>query len=172
MAALAVGVLAAGGCSAPSRCPPGALCPGAVLRVTFLPTVNGVSFAPRKDGHVPRFRVRPGEHLVIRVAVTVPRHVTITALWFGISTGTWGDGPNGPTGMNPVLAHYALPLPTGSHTFGLYWHVPRRHAGASLDLIYAWSSHRPDASVEGPMATLALPERVNRQLVWGGGPAS
>jgi len=78
--------------------------PAIAPRVAFIPAVNGVSFAPRTDGHVPRFRVRPGEHLVFRVAVTVPRNVTITALWFGISTGAWGGGPNGPTGMNPVLA--------------------------------------------------------------------
>jgi hypothetical protein len=140
--------------------------------VTFIPTVNGVSFAPRKDGHVPRYRVRPGEHLVMRIAVTVPKHVKITALWFGISTGTWGSGPNGPIGMNPILAHYTLPLSTGSHTFGLHWLIPHRRAGTSLDLTYAWSSNQPPASVEGPIATLALPQHVNRQLIWGGGLAS
>lgn len=148
----------AGGCSSPSRCPPGAPCPAIVPRVTFVPTVNGVSFAPRNDGHVPSFQVRSGEHLVMRVTVTVPKHVTITALWFGISTGSWGDGPNGPTGMNPVLAHYTLPLSAGSHTFGLHWRIPHRHPGTSLYLTYGWSSHQPDASVEGPIATLALPQ--------------
>lgn len=30
---------------------------------------------------------------MIRVTVTVPKHVTITALWFGISAGTWAAGP-------------------------------------------------------------------------------
>ena len=158
VAALVAGVLAAGGCSSPPRCAPGALCPPPPLpRVTFIPTVNGVSFAPRKDGHVPRYRVRPGEHLVMRIAVTVPEHFKVTALWFGISTGTWGGGPNGPTGMNPILAHYTLPLPAGSHTFGLNWRIPHRRAGTSLYLTYAWSSHQPDASVSGPIATLALP---------------
>jgi hypothetical protein len=126
--------------------------------VVFIPTINGVSFAPRKDGHVPRVRVRPGEHLVMRVTVTVPRHVTITALWFGILADGWGDGPNGPTDMNPVLAHYTQPLSTGSHTFGLHWRMPHRRAGTSLYLTYGWSSHQPDASVEGPIATLALPQ--------------
>ena len=53
------------------------------------PDDQRVSFAPRKDGHVPSYRVRPGEHLVMRIAVTVPKHVKITALWFGISAGTW-----------------------------------------------------------------------------------
>jgi len=42
----------------------------------------------------------------------VPDHVKITALWFGISTGTWGSGRGGnPIGMNPILAHYRQPLP-------------------------------------------------------------
>ena len=147
----------AGGCSSPSRCPPGASCQAIVPRVTFVPTVNGLSFAPRKDGHVPRFRVRSGEHLVMRVAVTVPQHLTITTLWFGISTGSWGSGPNGPTGMNPILAHYTLPLSAGSHTFGLHWHIPHRRPGTSLYLTYTWSSHQPDASVSGPIATLHYP---------------
>lgn len=170
--ALVVGALAAGGCAASPRCPPGASCPATGPRVAFAPAVNGVAFAPRKDGHAPRFRVRPGERLMIRVVVTVPRHVTLTALWFGISAGTWGIGPDGPTGMTPVLAHYALPLSAGSHTFGLTWRVPRRRAGGSVVLTYAWSSHQPDASATGPIAMLALPRQVNRQLAWGGGLAS
>ena len=106
----------------------------------------------------------------MRVAVTVPKHVKITALWFGISTGTWGSGPDdNPAGMNPILAHYRQVLSAGSHMFGLRWRVPRRRSGASLYLIYAWSSHQPPASVSGPIATLALPQHVNRQLIWGGG---
>ena len=125
--------------------------------MAFIPTINGVSHAPRTDGHVPRYRVHPGEHLVMRIAVTVPKHLTITALWFGISTGAWGGGPNGPTGMNPVLAHYALPLSAGSHTFALHWRIPHRRPGTSLYLTYAWSSRQPDADVEGPIATLTLP---------------
>ena len=144
------------------RCPPNALCAPIAPRVAFIPAINGVSYPPRTDGHVPRFPVRPGEHLVIRVAVTVPKHLTITALWFGISTGTWGKGPHGPTGMNPVLAHYTVPLSAGPHTFGLSWRIPHRRAGTSLYLTYAWSSHKPDASVEGPIATLALPQHANR----------
>lgn len=130
VAALVTGALAVGGCSSPPRCPPGASCPASAPEVTFIPAVNGVSFAPRKDGHVPRYRVRPGDYLVMRIAVTVRKHVTITALWFGISTGTWGSGPNGPIGMNPILAHYTLPLSTGSHTFGLRWRIPDRARSA------------------------------------------
>jgi hypothetical protein len=80
VAALVAGVLAAGACSPPPRCPPGASCPPIVPRVTFTPTINGKSYAPRKDGHVPSYRVRPGEYLVVRLAVTVPKHVRVTAL--------------------------------------------------------------------------------------------
>ena len=155
--ALAAGVLAAGDCASDPRCPPSASCPAIVPRVAFIPTINCVSFAPRKNGHVPSYRIRPGEHLAIRVAVIVPKHITITALWLGISTGTWGGGPNGPTGMDPILAHYTLPLPARSHTFGLHWHVPHRRPGTSLYLTYTWSSHQPDASVSGPVATLRYP---------------
>jgi|HubBroStandDraft_3_1064219.scaffolds.fasta_scaffold161593_2 hypothetical protein len=168
--ALVVGVFAVGGCSSSPRCPGGASCPATAPRVVFTPTINGKSAPHRKDGHVPSYRVRPGEYLVMRVAVTVPKHVKITALWFGISTGTWGSGPeDNPVGMNPILAHYRQVLSAGSHMFGLRWRVPRRRSGASLYLIYAWSSHQPPASVSGPIATLALPQHVNRQLIWGGG---
>jgi len=122
----------------------------------FTPSVNGKPAAPRNDGHVPSYRVRPGETLVIRVAVTVPEHLAVTALWLGISQGTWGNGPNGPVGMNPVLAHDRQPLPTGSRTFRLRWRVPQRRPGASLYLIFAWSSRQPPASVSGPVAQLIL----------------
>jgi hypothetical protein len=33
--------------------------------------------------------------------------------------------------MNPILAHYVRSLPTGSHTFGFRWRIPRLRAGAS-----------------------------------------
>lgn len=127
--------------------------------MTFIPTINGKTAVPRKDGHVPSYRVRSGENLMMRVRVTVPKHVKVTALWFGISTGTWGNGAQGrPAGMNPILAHYHQPLSAGSHTFSLRWHIPKRRSGASLYLIYAWSSTQPPASVAGPIATL-LPTR-------------
>jgi len=124
--------------------------------VTFTPAINGEPAALGNDGHVPRYRVRPGEYLVMTVAVTVPEHLRVTALWLGISHGTWGNGPQGPVGMNPVLAHDRQPLPAGSHTFRLRWRVPQRRPGASLYLIFAWSSRRPPASVSGPVAQLIL----------------
>jgi hypothetical protein len=124
--------------------------------VTFTPAINGKSAAPREDGHVPSYRVRPGEYLAMRVTVTVPKHVRVTALWLGISNGTWGNGPTGPIGMNPVLAHYRQPLSAGSHTFGWRWRIPQRRSGASLYLIFAWSSQQLPASVSGPVAQLLL----------------
>jgi hypothetical protein len=170
VAALVAGVLAAGGCSPSPRCPPGASCPAIAPRVTFIPTINGKSAVPRKDGHVPSYRVRPGEYLVMRVTVTVPNHVQVTALWFGISAGTWGNRPQGrPVGMNPILAHYHRPLSAGPHTFGLRWHIPKHRAGASMYLVFAWSSHQPRASVAGPVAMLALARHADRRLIWGGG---
>jgi hypothetical protein len=155
--AFAVGVLAACGCSfSSSGCPPGAPCPAAAPTVAFSTTINGKSAALPTDGHVPSYRVRPGEYLVIRVVVTVPSHVRVTALWFGISKGTWGNGPEGPIGMNPILAHYRQPLSAGSHTFGLRWRLPPRHSGASLYLVTAWSSHQPSADVAQAITTLIL----------------
>ena len=92
---------------------------------------------------------------MIHVVVTVPTHVRVTALRFAISTGTWGNGPQGrPVGMNPILAHYHQPLSAGSHTFSLHWHIPNHRSGASLHLVYAWSSPQPPASAAGPIATL------------------
>jgi hypothetical protein len=124
--------------------------------VTFTPAINGVPAAFRADGHVHDYRVHPGEYLAMRIAVAVPEHVTITALWFGISAGTWGTGPDGrPVGMHPILAHYNQPLPAGSHTFGLRWRIPA-HRTASLYLTYTWSSRQPPASVAGPVARLIL----------------
>ena len=105
----------------------------------------------------PSYRVRSGEYLVMRIGVVVPEHVRITALWFGVSTGAWGTGLHGrPTGMHPILAHYAHPLPAGSHTFGLRWRIPRLHAKASRMLTFAWSSSQPPASVMGPFAHLVV----------------
>jgi hypothetical protein len=92
----------------------------------------------------------------MRVAVIVPKHITITALWLGISHGTWGSGPKGPIGMNPILTHYRQPLSAGSHTFGLRWRIPLRRSDASLYLTFTWSSHRPPASISGAVVQLKL----------------
>jgi hypothetical protein len=154
-AALMSGLLAAGGCSPSPRCPPGAPCPMVMPRVTFTPTVNGQPVF-RRSGSPPRYHVRPGERLVLKVAVTVPRHFTVTALWFGISTGILGGGPNGTGSMHPILAHYRQPLSAGSHTFWLRWRVPKRRARTTLYLVTAWSGQPPPGNVEQFVAQLML----------------
>lgn len=173
VAALAVGVLAAGGCSSSTRCPPGAPCLATAPRVTFTPTINGKTAVPRKDGHAPSYRVRPGEHLVMRVTVTVPRHVRVTALRFGISNGSVLGGQNGTAGMNSILAHYRQPLLAGSHTFGLRWRIPRHRSGSRMYLVAAWSSRSPPATVSqilakltpsAPMASRPVPSCTITQL--------
>jgi hypothetical protein len=153
---LAAGVFAAVGCSSPSGCPPGAPCPAAMPRVTFAPTVNGQLAVLPKDGSPPSYHVRPGEHLMMKVAVTVPRHLTVTALWFGISTGIVGGGPNGTGSMHPILAHYRQPLSAGSHMFQLSWRIPKHRSGTSLYLVTAWSSHHPPGNVAQFVAQLTL----------------
>ena len=106
---------------------------------------------------MPRYRVRSGESLTMRVKVIIPQHVEITALWFGVSTGTWGNGPEGrPVGMKPVLARFYRPLSAGPHTFSLRWRVPRHRSATSLYLTYAWSSRQPPVDTAGPIATLML----------------
>jgi hypothetical protein len=125
--------------------------------VTFTPTINGQTAVPREDGHVPRYRVRSGESLTMRVTVTVPKRVEVTALWFGISTGTWGSGAKGhPVGMKPILARFHQPLSPGSHTFNLRWHVPQHRPATSLYLTYAWYSRQPPGDTSGPIATFTL----------------
>ena len=148
---------AAAGCSASPRCPPGASCPPIVPRVVFTPAINGILAAPGKNGHIRSYQVRSGERVVVRLAVTVPAHLRLSALWFGISDGTWGSGPGGrPTGMRPILAHYSAPLPAGTHAFMVRWRIPRRPSGASFYLTYAWTGSPPPASVSGAVAQLKL----------------
>jgi hypothetical protein len=153
---LAMACLGLGGCSSRSDCPPGAKCPAVVPRVTFAPTINGKFASPRKDGHVPGYRVSPGEHLAVRVAVTVPRNLRITELWFGISTGILGGGRNGTATMHPILTHYRQPLFAGSHAFEFRWHIPDRPSGTNLYLVTAWVSQQPPGNVSQFVAQLKL----------------
>jgi hypothetical protein len=105
----------------------------------------------------PSFTVTPGEHLRINVDVTVPAHFTsawirlhprwsarrvpvVTALWLGISKGTWGNGPKGPIGISPILAHARKPLGPGVHRFRLRWTVPAGlRPGTSRLLVAPWN---------------------------------
>ncbi len=111
VAAILAGALAVVGCSTSSACTAGASCaPPPVPRLTYVLTINGQSVSFPKNGTTPIYHVRLGEHLLITVAVIVPRHLTTTALWLGISTDTWGNGPKGrPIGMHPILSHTRHP---------------------------------------------------------------
>jgi hypothetical protein len=159
------GALAVIGCSPSSRCPPGAFCcpPGAFCpapqppRLAYVLTINGQSAAFAENSPLVSYPVRPGEQLLITVAVSVPRHLSLRALWLGISTGTWGNGPGGrPTGMKPILAHSRRPLAPGVHTFALRWRIPQGQSADRLYLVSAWTSHRPPVSVAGAIAVLAV----------------
>jgi hypothetical protein len=131
--------------------------PPPLPRLTYVMTINGKSVSFPRNGTTPSYHVHPGEHLLMTVAVTVPRHLRITALWLGISTGIWGNGPEGrPTGMHPILAHTRQPLSAGVHTFGLRWRIPEHPSGSSFFLGNAWTSSHPPAAVEGPIVELAL----------------
>ncbi len=136
-----------------SRCPPNFPCPPPPQpRLTYVVTINGRSASFPGHPPLPSYHVRPGEHLVIRVAVTVPEHLRLTALWLRISTATWGNGPGSrPTGMKP-----GQPLSAGVHTFGLRWRVPGSQSRGSLYLVSGWSSHQPPASTAGAIAVLAV----------------
>ena len=141
-----------------SRCPPGASCPAPLpSRVIFTTTINGHTGARPLTGPVPSFQVRPAEHLVIRVALKVPRHVQVTALWLGICHDAWGWGQGDrPTGMNPILTYSRQPMPAGVHTFGLRWRLPEGLSAISLYLCSAWLSHDPPSGAAEAIAVLAV----------------
>jgi hypothetical protein len=157
VAALVAGALAAVGCSPFSQraC---ACAPALAPMLGYVTTINGQSGARPRGGPVPSLHVRPGEDLVMRVAVAVPRHLQVTALWLGISTGTWGGDAKGrPTGMNPILAHSRQSLSAGVHTFGLRWRVPEGRSGISLYLVCAYSTEQPPMGLgAGAIAALAV----------------
>jgi hypothetical protein len=143
MAAVLTGVLAAGGCSSSPRCPVGASCPSAVpFTVTFTVNVNGRPSSPSRN--LPRLKVRAGRLVVINVVMGVPGRARVSALWLGISTGTVGAGPNGPTGVDPILVHSRQMLAAGRHSFRLQWRAPARvRPGSRLYLAAAWASRQP-----------------------------
>lgn len=150
--------------STPAHPAPGTLGhpPPPLPRLTYAMTINGKPVSFPRNGTTPSYHVHPGEHLLMTVAVTVPQHLRITALWLGISTGIWGNGPKGhPTGMHPILAHTRQPLSTGVRTFGLRWRIPEhpyrgRFWPVGFFLVNAWTSSHPPAAVAGPVVELAL----------------
>jgi hypothetical protein len=147
-AAVLAGVLAAGGCSAAPRCPAGASCPAAVpFRVTFTVTENGRPSSPSRN--LPRLEVRAGRLAGINVVVSVPQRARVSALWLGISTGTVGGGPHGPTRVDPVLVHSRQMLTAGRHSFRLAWRTPAKaRPGSRLYLAAAWASRQPPPFTE------------------------
>jgi hypothetical protein len=157
VAVVLAGVLAAGGCSSSPRCPGGASCPAVVpFRVTFTVTANGRPSSPSRN--LPRLNIRAGRLVVINVVVSVPRRARVSALWLGISTGTVGGGPNGPTGVDPVLVHSRQMLTAGLHSFRLRWRTPTKaRPGSRLYLAAAWASRQPPSfSTEQFIAHLVL----------------
>jgi len=150
-AAVLAGVLAAGGCSPAPRCPAGASCPAtAPFRVTFTVTLNGRPASPSRN--LPRLDVRAGQLVVINVVMGVPGRARVSALWLGISTGTVGVGPNGPTGVDPVLVHSGRMLTAGRHSFRLRWRTPARaRPGSRLYLAAAWASRQPPVFSEAQL---------------------
>ena len=153
--AFLLALLVASGCSATSRCPPGAPCPASLPRLTYVLTVNGHAVPLVKDGEAPRIRVRPGQHVLINVSVTLPSNLKITALWLGISSGPSGFSRKAlPSGLNPILAHTRQALTGGPHAFTLQWRIPQHRRGPLL-LMSDWSSPQPSQEVAGPIAWLA-----------------
>jgi hypothetical protein len=133
---------AAGSASrSPTGCQSGiASCPARMAsHLSFTVMVNGQSHSLPKDGIPPKFAVMPKRDLLIKVAVTVPMRTTVTALWLGISKSETGVGPNGPIGMNPILAHIRTPLTSGMHVFKLHWVAgPQSWRTNNLHLSAAW----------------------------------
>ena len=152
-------LLAASGCSPSARCPAGASCPPVLPRLTYVLTVNGHPVPQARNGGSPRVPVRPGQHVLIKVAVTLPGTMKVAALWLGISAGPLGfSRKHRPAGLNPILARSRGTLAGGPHTFTLRWRIPEHRRGPLL-LISAWSSSQPGDDVAGTIAMLAREPR-------------
>lgn len=154
-AAIVVPLQVLGGASghAPAT-PPEAVAPA----LTFIVTVNGQSRAYSHDaapplGSLPSFAVTRGADLAISVSATVPAPGSVTALWLGISAGSYGTGPNGPTGMSPVLARASGKVGPGTQTFTVHWTVPSGLPAGSTRLLTAYWAATDGAAV-GPIAEL------------------
>lgn len=126
------------------------------IRPSFTVTVNGRSHLFAGHGAPPSYNVHPGEHLSVTVALRVPKHLVVDALWLGISAGSWGNGPSGPTGIKPILASIHRPLWAGMHTFMVNWSIPRHQSEGSLYLVTAWSLHERSATVAQAIAVFAV----------------
>jgi hypothetical protein len=153
--ALLLPLLAASGCSASARCPPGASCPSSGPQLRYVLTINGHSVPLTENGEAPRIQVRPGQHVTIKVVVTLPRNIKVTGLWLGISSGPYGfSQKRRPVNLDPILARSRETLTGGAHTFTLQWRVPEDRHGPLL-LMSDWASVQPSAEVAGPIASLS-----------------
>ena len=93
--------------------------------------------------------------MLVKVVVTLPRNLKVTALWLGISAGPYGfSQKHRPVNLNPILARSRETLTGGSHTFTLQWRVPEHRHGPLL-LMSDWASVQPSAEVAGPIASLS-----------------
>jgi len=131
------------------------------FRLSLTVAVNGQPRVFPKNGPPPSFTVTPGEHLRIRIGVTVPAHAKVTTLWLGISRGVFtsrGRDGQRPASMRPVLAHTRKPLTPGLHTFRLTWTMPAQlPRGTTLWLVAGWTTKQEDASVGQGVAELVTP---------------
>ncbi len=98
----------------------------------------------------PGFTVSPGERLGILVAVAIPARARLTALWLGISSGTFGFARTEPIGLQPILAHIRTGLQPGRRSFLIEWTVPgQKPHGTTLWLAASWSGLLPKAGPAG-----------------------
>ena len=120
--------------------------------LTFALAFNGRPVPYPDNGTIPRYYPRPGEHLLITVTVSVPRHMVITALRLGISQSSWNNGP----GSAHPMRVYSRPLSAGVHAIRLDWSVPEPPPGGNFYLVLAWSGHDPPAGLAGAIAELPV----------------
>jgi hypothetical protein len=97
------------------------------------------------------FTVSPGEHLNMRVMVTIPVRARLSGLWLGISSGTFGSSNDGaPVGLRPILVQDRRDLAPGQHLFRLAWTVPATaRPGAVNWLAFSWDGSMPRAGAAG-----------------------
>jgi hypothetical protein len=123
--------------------------PTVTTRLMYVVTVNGRS-TPLSRYRPPSFRVRPGQHLRITVAVTVPTHATVTALSLGISAEGFGGSPQHPPACGRSWLAPASSWPqdgTPSGGTGASRKISQSTGpGASLDLISVWSDSQADVA--------------------------
>ena len=113
--------------------------PPATPELSYTITVNGQTHALGPGLAIPRYVITPGENLTITVDVSVQAHLTVTALWLGITDGVLAPRLAGPADMT-VLAAYTHRL-TGpaEHRFRMRWAAPEGlRPGSSRQLSAEW----------------------------------